>query len=315
MAMSARVFVFGSINTDLVVYVEQLPHPGETVSGGTYASYPGGKGANQAVAAARAGAEVEMFGCLGDDLLGRARLASLAETGISTRCVRILANAASGVAQITVDSDGENTIAVAPGANMLFSAEGIDLPQPSSGETWVSLFQNEIPQDAAEKLIVRAHAARHVVLWNLAPTLARQPSQESLRALDFLICNRNELAALTGVTDEVEGSARMPLGWGVQNLIVTLGREGSLLVRKDARQEIAVLRVPAFSVNAVDTVGAGDCFCGVLAASLAQGRPIEEALKRASAAAAISTTRRGAQTSMPMAEEIQDFLARQAGRS
>ncbi|MGA2481088.1 MAG: PfkB family carbohydrate kinase, partial [Spirochaetia bacterium] len=124
---NGKVFVFGSINTDLFVYVQKLPVPGETVGGGTYASFPGGKGANQAVAAARAGAAVEMHGCLGDDLFGRERLASLAATGIDTHRVRVLPGVASGVAQITVDAVGENTIAVAPGANDLFTDEGIDL--------------------------------------------------------------------------------------------------------------------------------------------------------------------------------------------
>jgi ribokinase len=306
--MSAKVFVFGSINTDLVVYVEHLPHPGETVTGGTYASYPGGKGANQAVAAARAGADVQMFGCLGEDLFGRERLASLAATGISTRGVRVLPDVASGVAQITVDNEGENTIAVAPGANMRFSADGIHLPRPSRGETWVSLFQNEIPQEAAEAIAVHAHEAGHLVLWNLAPTLSRRPTTVALAAVDFLICNRNELAALTGGSDEA--SARLPLGWGVKNVIVTLGRDGSFVVGPNT-----TVQVSAHKVDAVDTVGAGDCFCGVLAASLAQGRAIEEALKRASAAAAISTTRRGAQTSMPTTKEIEDFLGQRAGRS
>ena len=300
---SGRVFVFGSINTDLVVYVPRLPHPGETVSGGTYASFPGGKGANQGVAAARAGAVVEMHGCLGDDPFGTERLASLAETGISTRGVRVLPGVSSGVAAITVDAQGENTIAVASGANAMFSDNGIDLPRPTRGEAWISLFQNEVPQCATERLIVRAHEAGHVVLWNLAPTLSRRPADASLRAVDYLICNRNELAAITGASENPEEAARVPLTWGVANVIVTLGREGSVWVGPKGSA-----RVEAFAVNAVDTVGAGDCFCGVLAAFLAEGRDVKEVLRLASAAAAISTTRRGAQTSMPARGEIEEFL-------
>src|SRR5208337_3174141 len=192
-AMNGRVFVFGSINTDLVVYVTRLPQPGETVSGTGWASFPGGKGANQAVAAARAGAAVELYGCLGDDLFGKERLESLRRTGVSTRGVRVLPGVSSGVAQITVDRDGENTIAVAPGANAMFSAEGIELPGASRGETWVSLFQNEVPQEAIEELIHTAHEAGHLVLWNLAPTFSRQPADATMRVVDFLICNRNEL--------------------------------------------------------------------------------------------------------------------------
>jgi ribokinase len=313
--MPARVFVFGSINTDLVVYVARLPQPGETIGGGTYGSYPGGKGANQAVAAARAGADVQLYGCLGNDAFGRERIASLEKTGVSTRGVRMLDDAASGIAQITVDAAGENTIVVAPGANDRFSPEGVDLPSPAAGETWVSLFQNEVPQDATENLILRARAAGHTVFWNLAPTVSRRPAEETLRAVDCLICNRNELADLTGrprlSSDDprgVEEDARVPIGWGIRSLIVTLGRKGSMHVTA-ARLE----SVDAFDVAAVDTVGAGDCYCGVLAASVAQGMGMAESMRRASAAAALSTTRRGAQPSMPMQREIEEFLSRREG--
>jgi ribokinase len=306
---SGKVFVFGSINTDLFVYVEKLPVPGETVGGGTYASFPGGKGANQAVAAARAGCAVEMHGCLGDDLFGKERLASLAATGIDTHRVRVLPGIASGVAQITVDAVGENTIAVAPGANGLFTDEGIDLPRPPAGQTWISLFQNEVPQAATENLILRARAAGHMVLWNIAPTLGRPPAPGALRGLDYLICNRNELAAVTGAAGDPETAARLPLAWGVRNVIVTLGGEGSVWIGEGG----SPVRQRAFPVHSVDTVGAGDCFCGVLAASLAEGGGVTDALRRASAAAAISTTRRGAQPSMPVRSEIEEFLSRQEG--
>jgi ribokinase len=312
--MAARVFVFGSINTDLVVYVARLPQPGETIGGGTYGSFPGGKGANQAVAASRAGAVVELYGCLGDDAFGRERIATLQQTGISTRGVRMLSDVASGVAQITVDAAGENTIAVAPGANDRFRAEGVTLPSPARGETWVSLFQNEVPQDTTEALILDARAAGHTVFWNLAPTLSRRPSEETLLAIDCLICNRNELADLTGrprlSSDDpqgVEEDASVPLAWGVRSLIVTLGRNGSVYVTTEG-----LTAVRPFEVKAVDTVGAGDCYCGVLAASVAQGMGMTQAMRRASAAAAISTTRKGAQHSMPTRIEIEDFLTRHA---
>jgi ribokinase len=303
-----RVLVFGSINTDLVVYVERLPVPGETVSGGTYASFPGGKGANQAVAAALAGAAVEMHGCLGDDPFGRERMASLEKTGVATRGIRVLASTASGIAQITVDGSGENTIAVAPGANRLFTADGIEMPRPGRGAVIVSLFQNEVPQDVTEELIHRAHEAGHIVIWNLAPTLTRPPSAETLAAVDYLVCNRNELAALAGTPvpedrARAEETATRLISRGVRSLLVTFGSEGSVLVSRDG-----LIRIEAFPVEAIDTVGAGDCFCGVLAASLSRGMPTEQAMRRASAAAAISTTRRGAQTSMPTADEIEAFL-------
>ncbi len=308
-SMSGTVFVYGSINTDLVVYVTRLPRPGETVIGGTYASYPGGKGANQAVAAARTGATVRLFGCLGEDLFGRERIASLEQTGVLTGGVRMLPGVASGVAQITVDEQGENTIAVAPGANMRFTHEGISVPRPGPGETFVSLFQNEVPQEATEQLVVASRRAGHRVLWNIAPTLSRRPTAESLTAIDYLICNRNELAALAGTEGDPGKAARIPLGWGVKKVLVTLGRDGSILVSAEDQE----LRIEAFRVEAVDTVGAGDCFCGVFAAALAEGRPEKEALRRASAAAAISTTRRGAQPSMPDRAEIEEFLRARGG--
>jgi len=308
--MPAKVFVFGSINTDLVVYSARLPQPGETIGGASFGSFPGGKGANQAVAAARAGAEVRLHGCLGDDAFGRERIAALEDTGVSTAGVRILPGVPSGIAQITVDSAGENTIVVAPGANDRFESAGVDIPRAPAGETWVSLFQNEIPQDTTEALIRAARGAGHRVFWNLAPTVERAPAKDVLAALDCLICNRNELAALMGrarsSSDDLEGveqDARVPLGWGVKSVLVTLGRKGSVHVDSSG-----VKRVPAFEVTAVDTVGAGDCYCGVLAAGVAQGRSIPEAMRRASAAAAISTTRKGAQPSMPTAEEIEAFL-------
>ncbi|MBE3063628.1 MAG: ribokinase [Spirochaetes bacterium] len=324
--MRGRVFVYGSINTDLVVYVAKLPLPGETVSGGTSASFPGGKGANQAVAAALAGAAadenrgvaVEMFGCVGDDAVGRERLASLSATGVSTRGVRVVAGIHSGIVQVMVDAEGENTMAVAPGANMKFSAEGVEVNRPPKGDLWVSVFQNEVPREATEALIVKAHAAGHLVIWNVAPTIGLRPKPATLAAVVYLVCNRNELRALTkdwaeegreragepAADEEDESLARLPLAWGVRNLIVTLGRQGSLWVNA-----AGTFRQPAFRVEAVDTVGAGDCFCGVFASSLAEGRDPKEALVRASAAAAISTTRKGAQTSMPRRGEIERFLA------
>jgi ribokinase len=232
---------------------------------------------------------------------------------MSTAGVRLLPGARSGVAQITVDADGENTIAVAPGANTLFDGSGVVCVTPHPGETLVSLFQNEIPQDATETLIEKAHAAGHRVIWNLAPTLSRRPSERILRIVDYLVCNRNELAALTGGSpaeaeiDMVIEQTRIPLAWGVANLVVTLGKRGSLWLTANA-----CVAVPAFPVSAIDTVGAGDCFCGVFAAALSEGSDPRAAMRAAAAAAAISTTRQGAQTSMPAREEVDAFL-RQRG--
>jgi ribokinase len=303
--MKPRVFVFGSINTDLVVYVERFPRHGETVSDGRFASHPGGKGANQAVAAARSGADVTLHGCLGDDAFGRERLAALAQAGISTRGVRLVPGLHSGIAAITVDSHGENTIAVAPGANLGFTPDGVEIPAAAPGQRHVSLFQNEIPEQTTRELIRRASAAGHTVIWNLAPVIRRAPDPATLAAVSYLICNANELAALTGGEGRpLEDAARAPLAWGVPNVIVTLGREGAVWASASG-----VFRQDAFPVTAVDTVGAGDCYCGVFAAAIGEGLAAQDALRRASAAAAISCTRQGAQDSMPRREEVDEFLA------
>jgi len=298
-----RVLVFGSINTDLVTYVNVLPRPGETVTGSRFQSFPGGKGANQAVAAARAGAEVEMFGCIGDDSPGREQMLSLENASVSTRNITVKAGVHSGIAQIIVDKRGENVIAVTAGANSLLSLGDITFPKHSEGETIVSLFQNEIPQVITEATIQECKKRKMLVLWNIAPACQERPSKETLEAVDFLICNRPELIALVGQGDN-EPLARKLRGWGVTNVVVTLGGKGSLLV---TGQEIYYQE--AFSVNVVDTVGTGDCFCGVFACSLSFGISVKESLRRASAAAALSATVRGAQTSMPPADEVDRLLS------
>ena len=308
--MKGKVLVFGSINTDLVIYLETLPAPGETVTGGKFMSFPGGKGANQAVAAARAGAKVEMFGCLGDDLLGRERMISLENAGVSTENITIKAGIHSGIAQIIVDKRGENVIAVAPGANSLFNLDDITFPEYSKGETIVSLFQNEIPQVSTEAIIRECQKRKILVLWNIAPACQQKPSRETLEAVDFLICNQTELRTLLGDGDnDNETLAHVLQSWGVKNLVVTLGEKGSLLI---TGQEAAYYQ-EAFPVNAVDTVGTGDCFCGVFASSLSFGMSVKESLRRASAAAALSATVRGAQTSMPSADEVDRFLSETSG--
>ncbi|MBL7165358.1 MAG: ribokinase [Dehalococcoidales bacterium] len=298
-----RVLVFGSINTDLVTYVETLPVPGETMTGGRFETFPGGKGANQAVAAARAGAAVEMYGCVGDDAPGRDRLTSLEEAGVSARNVTVKKGIHSGIAQIIVDRHGENLIAVTPGANFLFGPDDVTFPEHSPDEKVVSLFQNEVPQASTEAIIRECKKRRMTVLWNMAPACQERPAGETLRAVEYLICNQPELRAIVG-DGENEALANELLQWGVANVLVTLGKKGALLVtnHETYHQE-------AFPVSVVDTVGTGDCFCGVFACSLSFGIPVKEALRRASAAAALSAGVRGAQTSMPTAAEVDRFLS------
>lgn len=300
------VLVFGSINTDFVTYVADLPAPGETVTGGRFASFPGGNGANQAVAAARSGAVVEVYGCVGDDALGEERLRGLAEAGVSTEHVVVRSGVHSGIAQIMVDSGGENLIAVAPGANWRVRPEDIALPADAGGST-VALFQNEVPQCTTEAVIASCRAKGMTVVWNVAPAGTETPAAATLAAVDFLICNRRELAGLAGA-GEVEDRARRLLDRGAGNVIITLGAEGSLLVTAGETH-----RQPAFPVVAVDTVGAGDCFCGYFAGSLASGMQVKAALRRASAAAALATTVEGAQPSMPRDATVAHLLASSEG--
>ncbi len=301
--MKGTVLVFGSINTDLVIYLDTLPGPGETVTGGKFMSFPGGKGANQAVAAARAGAEVKMFGCIGDDSLGRERMMSLQNAGVSTQNITVKPGIHSGIAQIIVDKSGENIIAVAPGANSLFSLDDITFPERSEGETTVALFQNEIPQVSTEAAIRECKKRKMLVLWNTAPACQQKPARETLEAVDFLICNRPELTSLAGDGDD-ETLAHVLRSWGATNVVVTLGEKGSLLV---AAQETH--HQEAFPIDVVDTVGTGDCFCGFFACSLSFGMSVKESLRRASAAAALSATVRGAQTSMPSADAVERLLS------
>jgi len=318
---SPKVLVFGIINTDLVVYLPRLPYPGETVSGGTFASFPGGKGANAAVAAARSGAQVAMFGAVGEDAFGAERLRSLGAEGMDTSGIVVKRGVPSGVAQIWVDARGENSIAVAPGANESFAAADVrDLP-PAGLSGAVASFQNEVPQAATESLIRACKAAGYLTIWNVAPECRIAPAEATLRDADYLVFNENEIAAFAVLLGSDPGKAagerigparaeelaRLLLARGARAVVVTLGRSGSVWVGTRG-----IVRQPAFPVESVDTVGAGDCFCGVLAASLAAGLAPEAAMRRAAAGAAVSVTRRGAQTSMPMSAEIDAFLA---GRS
>jgi len=299
----AKVLVFGSINMDFVTYVETLPLKGETVTGAKFKSFPGGKGANQAVAAARAGAHVEMYGCVGDDSIGQECLQNLQGAGIDTHTVLVKTEEHSGIAQIMVDARGENIIAVAPGANFLFNPSDIAITERAINGGVVALFQNEIPQLATEAVIQSCRRLDIPVVWNTAPACNSKPSRETMEAVDYLICNRGELKTLIGVEGDDETLAIKLREWGVRNVIVTLGEEGALVVNEEG-----IWCQAAFHVSPVDTVGAGDCFCGVFACSLALESPVREAVCRASAAAALSITARGAQTSMPTVEQIEEFL-------
>ncbi|CAL9388960.1 ribokinase [Streptomyces sp. enrichment culture] len=292
-----RITVLGSTNMDLVAYVPRAPRLGETVTGRDFRTVPGGKGANQAVAAARAGARVSMIGAVGSDDFGPRLRAALADSGVDTSLLRT-ADGPSGTAHIVVDDDGANAIVVVPGANA--SVTGVT-PQDEAriAASDALLLQLELPLDA---VLAGAEAARrHGVRTVLTPSPARPLPHELLALIDVLVPNEHEASGLAGVADP--RAAAEELLRDVPEVVVTLGAAGSLYVARDARP----VTVPARRVRAVDTTAAGDTFTGALAVALAEGRPVPDALAWASAAAALSVGRAGASSSMPYRAEIDAF--------
>lgn len=288
------VVVVGSSNTDLVVSVPQIPAPGQTVLGGALQTIPGGKGANQAVAAARLGARVRFIARLGDDAYGAAARANFEREGLETRFIRTTAGVASGVALIAVaEATGENSIVVAPGANAHLSAADIEEAGAAFDGAAAVVVSLEIPDEAVAAAVCAGHARGLPVLLNPAP--ARPLAPELLAKLTALTPNESELAQLGG-------SATL-LAHGVCQLVTTLGARGARLERPNQ----PALLVPAPSVRAVDTVAAGDCFTGALAVELALGRSVEEALAFACRAAALKVTRAGAQPGLPTRQEVEEM--------
>jgi ribokinase len=291
------VVVVGSANVDLVVPVERLPAAGQTVLGGDHLRVAGGKGANQAVAAARLGRRVAMIGRVGDDDYGRQLLASLDEAGVDISRVHVTAQVPSGIALITVDQAGENTIAVSPGANRHLSIADVHAAAEVLRSAAVVLVQLEI--DLATVAAVTEIATGRVVL-NPAP--ATELSAAVLAGVDVLVPNRDELGIIAGVnqprtiSDAVVAARRLP---GEVAVVVTLGADGALVVTGSEAEHI-----PAIRVDAVDATGAGDAFCGGLADALAQGRSLPEAARLAVRVAGLATTRWGAQPAMPTYAEV-----------
>jgi ribokinase len=292
------VVVAGSINVDLVVAAERLPHPGETVMGGAFARHLGGKGANQAVAAARAGAAVTMIGAVGDDADGDESLAALEAEGIDVSGIRRV-GAPTGVALVAVDRDGENQIVLAPGANALLSADDASLGNVPSGPG-VMLTCLEIPMPAVMAAVAAATLLGMKTVVNPAPAQAFPP--ELLVSAPILTPNAEELPMLTGAAD-LEGGVSSLLAAGAAAVVVTLGADGALLAEPGRRR-----RIPALAVDVVDTTGAGDTFAGVLAAWIASGHDLDAAVDAANRAAGLSVTRNGARDGMPSRSAIENAL-------
>jgi ribokinase len=285
---------------DLVVRAPRFPAPGETISGEDLAIIPGGKGANQAVAAARLGADVSMLGRVGSDVFGQALLDNLSNNQVDVSRVQ-RDSAATGTATIIVDAHGQNSIVLSPGANgKVMPADVADLP-----EARILILQFEIPPDAVFRAAQLAREKGMRVIVNPAP--ARKVGPELMKLVDILVPNESELSLLTGtpVTDSAsaEAAARLMIAQGAGMVIVTRGEHGSLTVTQND-----IYHVPAFQVDVIDTTAAGDAFIGGLAVSLAEDKPIREALTYANACGALATTKFGAQPSLPTRDEVQEFL-------
>ena len=324
--MSGRVLVVGSMNVDLVARVPRLPGAGETVGGGTFEQHHGGKGANQAVAARRLGASVEFVGAVGTDAFGGVAAEALAAEGIGTGELRRRPDVPTGVALITVDSRGENMIAVAPGANASVTPAEVEasLARLGVAPEDVLMVSHEIPTPASRAALVAARRAGARSIFNPAPATGLDRGVFGLA--DVLTPNRSELAILAveearrigrpspaGESPARQARALLELnaeGEGPRlAVVVTLGDAGALVVAR-VGTGAGTVSVPAFAVQAVDTTGAGDAFNGALAAALVEGRLLEEAVRRAVVAAGLATTRSGAREGMPTAVELEARLGR-----
>jgi ribokinase len=303
--MNPRIAVLGSSNTDMIVKLRSLPKPGETVIGGTFSMAAGGKGANQAVAAARAGGNVTFISRVGDDSFGRASMENFLREGLEISHVGVDPQIASGIALILVDQAGENSIGVASGANAEISSDDIKRALSVIASSDIFLTQLEIPLSTVETAITGAHHSGVPVVLNPAPAQHLRP--EVLSKVSVLTPNESEVEHLTRVIIRDESStmqaAKHLLASGVRSVVITLGARGSYIA-DDKRSEF----IPAFSVQAVDTTAAGDVFNGALAVALAEKADLREAVKFASAAAALSVTKLGAQPSAPHRAEIEKFM-------
>ncbi len=295
----AGVFVVGSINQDFVLKVDRRPEPGETVTDAELALYPGGKGANQAIAAARLGAEVAMLGRVGEDPFGGELVENLRDNGVDTSRVEAVADAPTGSAFITVTPDGENAIVVSPGANRRFGPDEVGAASEDLEQARVLVAQLEVEVEAVETAARIVDEAGGRFLLNLAP-----PSEvpgELLRLSDPLVVNEHEAAFLLGEdARDPEESAGKLLDLGPPSVVVTLGAAGAILATGESSRHF-----PAPEVQVVDTTGAGDAFMGALAAKLAEGALLEEAVPYAVLAGAVAVAREGAQGSLPTPEDVE----------
>jgi ribokinase len=299
------VVVFGGINMDLVTYVPRLPEPGETLVGHSFMTFPGGKGANQAVACARLDLATKMVGRVGKDTYGEKHLQALNEEGVDTSSVLIDIEQSTGLAVISVDDAAENSIVVISGANAILDAEDVSRAAALLAEAEILLIQNEVPIEANFAVARAAHDRGVTVVFDPAP--AGLIPEESLSYLDWITPNEVEAEALVGFSIQNESqavkAAEELCGIGIGTAVIKMGERGACFSSEEGSG-----MVPAFKVDAIDTVAAGDAFNAGLAAGIAAKHPIEECVRWGTAAGALAVTKRGAISSLPYRTELENLL-------
>lgn len=305
--MQAKVVIVGSLNMDLVTRAPRLPRAGETLAGQSFVTVPGGKGANQAVAAARLGASVAMVGCVGDDAYGEQLRTALLAEGIDCQAVTPVSGESTGVALIVVDDSSQNAIVIVAGGNGHVTASVVDSFDALLSGAEVIICQLEVPLDTVGHVLKRGHELGKTVILNPAPASGPLPA-EWFAWIDYLIPNESEATALTGLpvdsTASADAAASALLKAGVSKVIVTLGEQGALFASASRSEHF-----PAPKVQPVDTTAAGDTFVGGFAAALADGKSESDAIRFGQVAAALSVTRSGAQPSIPTFAEVQTSAA------
>ena len=306
METTNNIVVIGSSNVDMIIRGDRIPKPGETIIGGKFYKAAGGKGANQAVAAARAGGRVTFLSRVGNDVFGQEAIQGYRNDKINVNYVKVDHTESTGIALILVDSKGENCISVASGANMKLDKSDIKDATIELDNADVVLMQLETPIETIEYIIKSLKNKQVKTILNPAPAL--KISDDLLAHLTIITPNETEVELLTGVivNDEKDAlkASKILLDKGVKNVIITMGKKGAFL-----HSELGSILIPSFEVNALDTTAAGDTFNGAFAVAVAEGKALEDAVKYANAAAAISVTKMGAQPSIPLKKEIENFLS------
>ncbi|QUH25839.1 ribokinase [Serpentinicella alkaliphila] len=298
------IVVVGSLNMDLVTYTNRMPVIGETIIGKSFKQIPGGKGANQADAIAKLGSTVRMIGCVGEDVMGETLLESLYKDGVDISMVKRVKGVATGIASITVDSSANNSIIVVPGANNMLSIEDIKEYEQAIQDSDIVVAQLEVPIETVKYVIKSAKLKGKITILNPAP--AAELDDDLLSYVDILIPNKTELELLSGLQvsddNDLYHATQVLLNKGVRDLIVTLGSKGCVHINNSGTRVY-----PAYKVQAIDTTAAGDSFIGAIAVGLSEGMSYEQVIPFATAVGALTVTKEGAQSSMPLRSEVEAF--------